>query len=287
MQTAKTLFWIFIAMATAFSVEAQRFNKPKTESPDFGIFAGASSFNGDLTFNPLQRQDFHPSVGVYYRLPVSPKIAFRLGFNYGTISGADSLAKGNTWRLHRNLSFKSPIYDFHIYGEYTPIRLYRGRYNYFAPYIFGGLAYFKFNPMAQYRGHWYNLQPFGTEGQGLPGYPSRKPYKLSGVSTPIGGGLRYKFAGRWQIGLEVVYNKTYSDYLDDVSSTYVPVEDILAGPGPNRVVAAALADRSIEVVHDARKPGSSRGNDKRTDSYVFTGITIGYSFLKHDKCFSF
>jgi hypothetical protein len=259
----------------------------KTESPDMGVFVGASSYNGDLTYSPYQVKDYHLSGGVYFRLPISPRIAFRAGFNYGTISGADSLAKGNSWRLGRNLSFKSPIYDIHLYGEYAPIRFYHGRYNYFAPYLLVGLAYFHFNPMAKYRGDWYDLQPLGTEGQGLVQYPARHPYKLNGVSTPLGIGIRYKARSGITVGLEIVYNKTYTDYLDDVSSTYVAQEDILYGNGPNRTVAAALADRGPEVGKAPRQPGVQRANDSKTDAYVFTGFTIGYSFTKHQKCFTF
>jgi hypothetical protein len=259
----------------------------RMDNPDIGVFLGASNYNGDLTYNPLQIQDYHPSGGIYFRLPVSPRVAFRLGFNYGTISGADSLVKGDGWRTTRNLSFKSPIYDLHLYGEYVPFRFYHRRFNYFAPYILGGLAYFHFNPKAEYKGRWYDLQPLGTEGEGLPQYPTHHTYKLDGVSTPWGLGIRYHSRSGIVVGLEIVYCKTYTDYLDDVSSKYVSTEDILSGSGPNRVVAAALSNRSNEVGKEPRQQGTSRGNDLRTDSYMFSGFTIGYTLTKHEKCFQF
>lgn len=55
------------------------------------------------------------------------------------------------------------------------------------------------------------LRPLQTEG---------KAYSPIGVAIPFGLGFRYKLAKNWDLAFEVGWRYTFTDYLDDVSSTY-------------------------------------------------------------------
>ena len=55
----------------------------------------------------------------------------------------------------------------------------------------------------------------------MPEYPDRKPYKLTQVNIPLGVGLKYYASERINLSAEVLYRKTFTDYIDDVSHNYI------------------------------------------------------------------
>ncbi len=96
-----------------------------------------------------------------------------------------------------------------------------GRRKYrFAPYLFGGVGFFHFNPRAKYNNEWVNLRNIGTEGQGLPQYPNRKKYFPVQVAIPLGIGIKYNYTRQISFSFEYGYRLTFTDYIDDVSKTY-------------------------------------------------------------------
>jgi hypothetical protein len=113
-------------------------------------------------------------------------------------------------------------------GEFNVFNLYNIKWT---PYFFGGLAVFRFNPYAfDENGEKVFLKPLSTEGQGLDGY-NTKPYGLTQFALPAGFGLKYAFDDRVRLGFEVGLRKTFTDYLDDVSTNYADPNDLLAAKG--------------------------------------------------------
>ncbi len=150
-----------------------------------------------------------------------------------------------------------------------------------SPYIFAGASYFHFNPRTKLHGQWVELQPLGTEGQGTPEYPDRKQYSLWQFSLPLGGGLKIRLNQRWNANIEVTWHKTFTDYLDDVSTTYVEPEVLMRNYGATSV---ALANRTWEVQEEIRNfpPGFERGNAQKNDAFVFAGVNVTYNiFMKN------
>jgi len=235
---------------------------------EIGLMAGTSNYQGDLSPANL-RTSFgrtHASFGAFGRYNMNNYFSVKLGLTYGTISGDD--ADNNR---SRNLDFKSDLLDVSVTGEinilgYQPYALERV----FTPYAFIGIGLVHFNPRTQYNDEWVELQPQGTEGQGISGNESK--YNLVQVVIPFGGGLKYAINDKWNLGIELGFRKTFTDYLDDVSGRYVD-EDILAAN--NGELAAALANRSGEAV----AAGSLRGNPGNKDWYIFTGFSVSYNFL--------
>jgi hypothetical protein len=130
---------------------------------------------------------------------------------------------------------------------------------------------YNFNPKAEMNGKWEELRPLETEGQGSGLKSAPKPYSLLGVSIPFGLGFKFHAMGRLGVSIEWGMRKTYTDYLDDVSTTYVNPSILFANNG---LKSALFADRSIT-------PGSSmvnrqRGNPTTNDWYSFAGVTLTY-----------
>jgi opacity protein-like surface antigen len=240
---------------------------------EFGLQIGASVYQGDLAPSRLWTSvgETHVAYGAFYRQNFNDYFAVKLGFLQGTISGEDATSK-DAWRKERNLSFKSPVTELALTGEfnfpgYQPYNLSRP----FSPYLFAGIALYRFNPKAELNGDWYKLQPLGTEGQYLPG-SDKSPYKLTQFSIPMGIGFKYALNDTWNIGLEMGSRMTFTDYLDDVSSTYV-ADAVWLERGEE--LTAALANRSPIP----KNGGEGRGDSKDADWYIMGAFTVAYNFI--------
>ncbi len=246
-----------------------------------GISGYAGDVGGDQTkFLSDHLKNIGPAYGLGARLHITNFMAVRGNFNYAVISGADSFANHND-RKTRNLSFQSTIYEGSLLLEVSIInwkhligeRVNSSRGGRANLYLFGGMAFFAFNPQGYYQDRWYDLQPLGTEGQGIK--PNTPKYKLSSSALVMGAGYRYLLGGRWSLGLETGFRKTNTDYLDDVSKEYWDNSQIEATYG---TVAANLADRSVDEEGNTfiRAAGSRRGNSKIKDYYGFAQLTLAF-----------
>ena len=129
------------------------------------------------------------------------------------------------------------------------------------------------------------LQPLGTEGQETTKYNDRQKYALTQIGIPFGVGLKFNLGNAFNIGLETGIRKTFTDYLDDVSTTY-PVTGYLQRNSQGGALAEQLSNRSIKTIDG--KPsilvtdGKSvaRGNPDNKDWYMFSGLTVTYTFLR-------
>jgi hypothetical protein len=234
-----------------------------------GIFGGLSNYQGDLTDKPYKSSK--TALGLTGTFPITQRFSIRTGLTFGKVAAADSLS-GKPELKARNLSFQSKITEFSVLGEYNIFNLDQIRWT---PYIFGGLAVFHFDPYTyDSTGVQTYLQPLTTEGQGLPGYPN-KPYALIQLAIPFGGGIKYAISERVQLGLEVGLRKTFTDYLDDVSSNYADPADLLAGNGQRSV---DLSYRGGEIgFPNYPVKGFTRGNPKSKDYYYFTGLHLSFA----------
>lgn len=249
-----------LAFFLSFQLSAQR-------GVEIGILGGASLYSGDLSPNEfgLYFKEISPAFGAFGRFNLNSAIALRLGANLGTVM-ADDASHG---REDRGLSFRSKITEFSLVGEVNLFHLGAYEDRGMIPYVFGGVAVFKFNPETKFDGDYVELQPLGTEGQGLPGYEA--PYNLTQVSIPLGVGLKFLINETITVGLEFGGRKLFTDYLDDVSSTKVNYLDILEGNG---TLAAQLSNPTL-VDPSPENSIYKRGGDFK-DWYYITGLSISF-----------
>jgi len=171
--------------------------------------------------------------------------------------------------VNRNLSFISAIQEVSGTFEFNFLPFEISNYNYsFTPFMFWGLSVFHFNPKAEYKGEEIELQPLGTEGQETSDHPERIKYSLISAAMPFGGG--FKFNGdNLGFTIEMGVRRAYTDYLDDVSTTY-PNQIILLAE--NGSLAAELSDRSLGEA-PLIAPDKMRGDPNHPDWYMFVGVS--------------
>jgi hypothetical protein len=122
------------------------------------------------------------------------------------------------------------------------------------------------------------LQPLSTEGQGTSAKPGTRKYRLVQVSIPFGAGFKLNLSERIDLSMEWGMRKTFTDYLDDVSTVY-PDPTILDTEKGS--ISAAMSDRTGST----NNVGRQRGNSKNKDWYCFTGVVLGFKFREPaQKC---
>lgn len=219
------------------------------------------------------------ATGVFGRYKLNDLISFHLSTNYTRIQSADNLST-NRGRRGRNLSFRNDIFDFaartEMYVYNIPDIGYTGKYRWdFKSYVFLGVGAFVHNPKAYYEGAWVDLRSLKTEGQS-------KEYAKVGFTMPVGFGFFFTKKRKYRIGWEASWRLTFTDYLDDVSTTYADPTTL------SNATAVSLANRHNEVAGNPDVPssiyyeaGQKRGDSNENDTYFYTGFTFSYVICRN------
>ena len=182
----------------------------------FGV--GATNFLGELGgadqigtdfYRDLEFSQTRPATYIGLRYYVAERAAVRATFTYAILAGDDATTN-EFFREYRNLNFKTNIYELTTVFEYMFLSERPGaRYNLkgvkgvrgynIAIYGFAGVGVLKFNPKGELNGKWHELQPLGTEGQGI--IPTRDKYNLVQLVIPGGIGFKYAIDRRLSIGI--------------------------------------------------------------------------------------
>ncbi|NLA25241.1 MAG: hypothetical protein GX879_09780 [Bacteroidales bacterium] len=282
----KIIVYILLSVVITSSLHAQlgtHWRKIRHEAV-FGF--GATSFLGELGganqegTHFVRDFEFKATKGLFevgYRYKMAEHWAFKTAIWYGYVSGADSLTL-ETHRNSRNLSFRSPIVELTAnieysifaekYGHRYDLRRVKGKRHMPNVYLFTGISGFYFNPKAKYTdGKWHALQPLGTEGQGR--VSTREKYNRIALAVPVGIGMNHMLDRNWGIGGEIGFRYTFTDYIDDVSTTYV--DSNLFNDDP---IAQYFHDRSNGWNGSGRL--NQRGDNLYNDFYMFLSINASY-----------
>lgn len=265
--------FVFICSLLTLATRAQ-----SSLEASIGISTGMMNYQGDLKPDNFTFSKSRPFVSFFYKKPFTPHVSWRSGFSFGSLEASDA---DNIPELRpRNLRFRTNLQELYTGVELSLLDLSKHRVT---PYVFLGGAFFHFDPFTTDReGNRVFLQPLGTEGQGLADYPDRQPYNLYQFALTYALGARVSLGESFSLGIEFTQRKTFTDYLDDVSSTYVDQNKLLQAKGPK---AVELAYRGYELPGGGPYPpaGEKRGNSADKDWYYFLGITaeIKVSFLRY------
>ena len=234
------------------------------------LSGGFANYYGDLQSKPLTLDQAHGAFGLGLKYDITEHFAVRGGLTYARVSADD---KNNKASLQfRNLNFHTRLLEANIMAEYALFSLQDRK---FTPYAFAGLAVFRFNPYTfDSTGGKYYLRPLSTEGQGLSAYPDRKEYKRTQLALPFGGGIRLRVSEKVTLAYEFGLRKTFTDYLDDVSTTYVDPAILLAEKGPKAVELSYRGGELKDGDPTYPEEGTLRGSAKSKDWYYFSGITV-------------
>lgn len=268
---------------------------------EMGLTVGPSNFLGDLggtqgkgtTFLkdnnfPMTKLAFGAYLGYEYR----HLIGLRLAVNFGRLEGDDAIIKGKGGleeaRKIRNSNFRSKLTEAMLLVEVYPTIFLEDdpddTWLKFRPYAMIGAGVFKFNPQGQVPGtdRWVDLQPLSTEGQGFAEYPDRKPYKLTQFNVPMGFGAKYFLTENFHVGLEVLHRKTFTDYIDDVSTNYIDESLFDQYLGAQAGLAKIMANKSGANGNTRFAAGSKRGTPSNNDAYYSFNLKIGFRLGNSD-----
>jgi len=262
---------------------------------ELGIGLGPMFFLGDLGGSYGLGRTFVKDVdfpltklckGLFVTVTPNEWLGFRFAVNAGVLEGDDKQApdKGGAerYRLTRNLNFRSSLVEAHVGLEFYPtvfIEQYDGLLGKIRPYGIIGVGAYHFNPKTKDAdGNWVALQPLHTEGQGFNEYPDRQVYKLTQMEVPMGFGFKYYMKENMFIGLEIMHRKLFTDYVDDVSTTYIDPLLFNTYLSPDKAaLASQLYYRSDELTPTSRPfLDEQRGDPKENDAFFSTIIRMGW-----------
>ena len=221
--------------------------------------AGITKYFGELS-DEKKLGDINPFLTLGVNIPLKSRWSVRPELSYYRISAADGQLPESDSRHDRNLSFRSDNFEISglmVYGLHARDR--RLKISKLRPYALAGLGFTYANPRARLDGKWHALQPLHTEGI---------QYQKFHLVVPLGFGLGIRVTDQWQLGFEMSYRFTFTDYLDDVSTRY---RDPNSFTDP---VAADLADRRPEIGLDKAQAGTPRGNSGKNDGYLLFGVKV-------------
>jgi Domain of unknown function (DUF6089) len=266
---------------------------------EIGVTAGPSNFLGDLggnlgkgtTFlkdNNIQMTKL--TLGAFVSYHPNELLSFRLAFNLGSLEGDDAIIRGKGgWeetRKIRNSNFRSKFQEILFVAEVYPLIFLEedptDNYKKFRPYVLAGIGGFHYNPQGfdPVSNQWVYLKPLRTEGQGFAEFPDRKEYKLTQLNVPIGGGVKYFLSDNVNISFELILRKTFTDYIDDVSTNYIDPA-LFANYMP--ATQAALAARMANKTSGQFVPGNKRGTPSNNDAYYSAGLKLGIRLGSSDR----
>lgn len=249
---------------------------------EIGIWGGAANYYGDLQTKwvptgTTNTMTYKPSGGLIYKYFVNPSVGFRFGASYISVTAADSMSDIAANRL-RNLSFRNNMFEGYgaIEINFLPIDIDKFHVT---PYIFAGVGAFYGNPHAiDDQNEKVILRNMSTEGQGLPHYPDRKVYPLVNAMFPFGGGIKCLIGNTVVLAAEVGLRYTTTDYLDDVSRSYINLDTLLAYKGQKAVDMSYRGNIGAEWDGNYPNYKYQRGDFKRNDWYWTVGLSVAVYF---------
>ncbi|HEY8898462.1 MAG TPA: outer membrane beta-barrel protein [Niastella sp.] len=283
---------LLVSAGTCISSFAQTESSSVFEA---GISVGPTNLLSDLGGNAGRGTKFvkdnnFPSTkfifGAYLTYQPNEWLGFRLALNRGTLAGDDALIKGKGGleeaRKNRNSDVRSRITEGLLLAEFYPTVFLENDPTDVArrlrPYVVGGIGMFHFKPQGTdpLTKEWVDLRPLHTEGQGTSYYPGRKEYKLTAFNYSLGAGVKYFLSESVNLSMELLHRTTNTDYIDDVSTTYVPEGVFYATMSASQAALAARMANKSGTVGAPYTDGMKRGTSTNNDAYFSLNLKLGF-----------
>ena len=277
---------------------------------DYGFAIGTANYLGDIGGDDLTRRDFSAdlhlgqtklSSHVFVRYRLNSVLAVRGQFGTVFLEDYDNLSS-NPARATRNAHFRNFVNELSARAEVSffsspMITRYTSKLRVgMNAYATLGITGFSHNPQAQLNrdaaeyhfaqgnistnptqlnyDEWYDLRDAGTE---------TLTYGQLSMGVPLGLGVSFEVNHQIRVGMEFVWNLTFTDYLDDVSNTYADPEDlgdielILSSPS-NPAVASAAGysdpEGTMYWFNYSEQGPTIRGNPNKNDTYGTLQVSV-------------
>jgi len=263
MQLSSTVTFYLIQIITTLctlstSLQAQTYQ--------LGLMTGGANYQGELQDKYINLDGISAAVGISAFYSPKPRFNYSAEFIRGTLTGSDAAAGARN--AARNLQFVTRFYELSF----------QGRFNFIVndealiiPYATGGVSVFHIDPFTPAEGGRIYLFPLGTEGQGLREYPDRKMNRHINAAILGGGGLELRLSDKFNMDFEMVFRKTFTDYIDDVSTNYPNEIALYKARGP---IAVRYSYRGAE---QEMPEGTMRGNPGTKDMFHVISIRLRYT----------
>jgi hypothetical protein len=306
----RNLFLLCMSISIAYTAHAQDASRIYVEPSGWsiGTECGLSDLWGNVgTQSPVEHyinSKYFNKVtfigGMFGRYTVHPCFAFRFMLNYGALYATDAwnydLAKKATnegadayQRYARAQSAKDDIVEGSILMELTPFRINpesRSAHRRGQLYLALGLGYFHFTPYSTVAASttWVPTYNLDLEGQGFgAGFPST--YSLWQLAIPLAIGYRWDLGEHLNLGIEYMFRKTFTPWLDGVSGNYVSNAEFQAHLNPHdALLAEQVEDKGFYTgLEQPNAAGNLRGNPSTKDSYSTISIVFYYKVKAKNK----
>jgi hypothetical protein len=279
MSNCKYIF-LFILFVFSFTSNAQV--TPKfTKYSELNLLIGTSNYVGDMApysiFTPALAK---PAAGFIYKRNYNRRWNYRLGAYYGYLTGRDRISK-NRFIRERNIDFSTHVAEFSACMEFNFFPFEIGSPRFPATfYLFGGFGVFNFNPYREINGQKVELQPLTTESQGTT-VSNKKAYPLYQLCMPFGIGGKVSLGKSFALGVELGLRRLFTDYLDDVSSTYADGRILFKErSATSENVSGSIRSNGLEPGNTGRQRGFSWNNDW----YSISGVYLTYKIPVKETC---
>lgn len=248
---------------------------------EIGVFAGGANVIGDIgksnyinpmpvSYNSEKITDRIPyALGLIYRFNFNPYMGIRASAMFSRVVGSDWVAPED-YKKERQYAYKNNITEGSLLFEYNFFDINDQYGKKHSPYIFGGIAAYMYDELK------YNVtNSFARDENGVIIDPpsvhteiTSKAEKQTAFTLPFGAGYKYKYRS-FVISAEVGFRYTKTDNLDH---SFAKESDFTFNNEPG------IDENVLENLNTNIIKSRQVGNMSNYDWYVFTGITLTYSF---------
>lgn len=249
---------------------------------EIGVFGGGANVIGDIgrsnyinpmpvSYNSDKITDKLPiALGLVYRFNFNPHMGFRFNAIYGKVIGNDAVAP-EAYKKERRYAYKNNIIEGSLLFEYNFFDINNENAAKHSPFIFAGIGAFMYDKNLYTVTNSIARNPDGTlvAPQTIDSQISTKSEKKSSFTFPIGAGYKVKYKHNWVIAAEVGFRYTSTDNLDNSFATEGDFT-FINEPG--------ISQSELDWRNEAAIKSRQVGNTSNFDWYVFTGVTLTYTF---------
>ncbi len=246
----KRLFYI-LTIVTSMFLSAQRH--------EIGLFLGGANAIADIG-NETFVTPTEMAVGGFYKRNLNERYSLRLNAAFGKLKMKDAESE-EQYKIDRNLTRTNYVGEGSLIFEFNFFDFNGIHRNAHTPYLFAGIGGFS------YKKQDLSIDLSANELGGTDIITTATSgYDFAAV-IPFGVGYKYKFNYNWIIGAEIGFRSTFTDNLDKGDP------DIAIN-----VLDDSLTQNEIDVIERQIMDTYKIGNRNSNDWYVFTGLTLAYTF---------
>lgn len=244
-------FFCIITIAISTFLIAQRH--------EVGIFLGGANAIADVG-NETFIAPTEVAVGGFYKRNLNERYSIRLNAAFGKLKMKDT-ESDEQYKIDRGLTRTNYVGEGSLIFEFNFFDFNGIRRKAHTPYLFAGIGGFSYKKQDLS----IDLSTNDLGGTDMT-TTATSGYDFA-ATIPFGVGYKYKFNYNWIVGAELGFRTTFTDNLDK-GDPEIAIN----------VLDDSLTQEEVDVIRRQITDTYKIGNKNSNDWYVFTGLTIAYTF---------